>query len=155
MVDLNLPDNLWLRIQPPAKRKYAGLLCPTCIIGRIEMLHLVQDGDAQYGAYFLSPESQQKNKEENKNSAALALAIDRFQELAGKNVEAEFSVGEIIDTLEEIAQEPCPDGEHNTPKDKIKPCSNKECKKYFAANVNTNCRGYNLDNLDNCPDYRA
>ena len=36
---------------------------------------------------------------------SIALAIDKFQEMAGNNVEAEFSVGEIIDTLEEIAQQ--------------------------------------------------
>ena len=59
-VDLNIPDELWLKIQPPAKSKYAGMLCPVCIMGRIEMLHIVQDGDAQYGVYFLSTESPRK-----------------------------------------------------------------------------------------------
>ena len=36
---------------------------------------------------------------------SIALAVDKFQELAGKNVEAEFSIGEIVDILEETAQQ--------------------------------------------------
>ena len=36
--------------------------------------------------------------------SSISEAIDKFQELAGKNVEAEFSVGEIIDILEEIGK---------------------------------------------------
>ena len=53
-VDLNIPDELWQKIQPPANGKYAGLLCPICIMGRIELLHAIQGGKDKYGVYFLS-----------------------------------------------------------------------------------------------------
>lgn len=64
--------------------------------------------------------------EEAANSAVIALVIDKFQELAGKNIEAEFSVGKIIDTLEKIAQQPCPDGENNNERGEICPKCNKK-----------------------------
>ena len=45
----------------------------------------------------------------------------------------------------------------NTTKDKIKPCSNKECRNYHAGEYDdTNCLSYHLDELeDRCPDYRT
>ena len=48
------------------------------------------------------------------NSTVIALAIDRFEELAGEDVEAEFTISEIVDLLEKTAQKPCPNGENNT-----------------------------------------
>lgn len=35
-LDLLIPDQLWEQIKPIGKPKGAGLLCPTCIVTRIE-----------------------------------------------------------------------------------------------------------------------
>lgn len=35
-VDIMVPDDIWDRIRPPHKPAGAGLLCPTCIVQRIE-----------------------------------------------------------------------------------------------------------------------
>lgn len=61
-------------------------------------------------AFIELEKAAQKNPESepstsiNTPKATIALCIDKFQELAGKGVES-FSTGEIIEMLEEIAQQ--------------------------------------------------
>lgn len=38
-MDLVAPDDLWEKIKPEGKPEGAGLLCPTCIVKRVEALH--------------------------------------------------------------------------------------------------------------------
>ena len=54
-----------------------------------------------------SPEKEEAEFSTSYNTpkATIALCIDKFQELAGKDVERDFSTGEIIDVLEKIAQQ--------------------------------------------------
>lgn len=49
---------------------------------------------------------------------------------------------------------PC--GEHNTTKNKIKPCNNKECKEYLVGEKDGfNCKGHIRGAVIYCPIYRA
>jgi len=36
VMDLIVPDDLWESVKPPQKPKGAGLLCPQCIVSRLE-----------------------------------------------------------------------------------------------------------------------
>jgi len=37
-MDLLIPDELWFQITPSKKNKEGGLLCPTCIVKKIERI---------------------------------------------------------------------------------------------------------------------
>lgn len=50
-LDLLIPDELWEQIKPEGKLKGAGLLCPTCIVRKIENIY----NYAAMKADFISP----------------------------------------------------------------------------------------------------
>ena len=85
--------------------------------------------------------AQKKIKEENSNSAVIALGDVRKMIEDAYDPMSALDIDELMDDMETIAQKPCPVGEHNNERNEICPlCTSKvypsrwyclECKKKF------------------------
>jgi len=90
------------------------------------------------------------NNEENSNSVALDALESWILEWC------EDIPHQEVELLRQLFTSALPSGEHNTPKNKIKPCNNKECEQYLVGEKEGfNCKGHIRGAVIYCPVYRA